>query len=195
MGTDPQSEGRLLRHAKWLWRSLTSNFSFLINIHQELKQNPDAIFSISNLCFAHSILRWFWRFSAGNQVGRFDTEIIRSFGSLQHAFSIGCSESARDRQLTTRQGFKVHPTWNSRSGTGKTGTNFNMYFVSDAHTCGNFPHMFKLPDLCSLQTCVCNCWYNFLGTWHCYTLPFAEAIWWLLPLGWRWLSVASASGR
>ena len=110
-------------------------------------------------------------------------------------FSIGCSESARDRQLTTRQGFKVHPTWNSRSGTGKKGTNFNMYFVSDAHTCGNFPHMFKLPDLCSLQTCVCNCWYNFLCTWHCYTLAFAEAIWWLLPLGWRWLSVASASGR
>ena len=119
------------------------------------------------------------------------SEVVASFNMLQHRL-FGISQgSAVDNQAGIRDEEWPH----HKVGTGKKGTNFNMYFVSDAHTCGNCPHMFKLPDLSSLQTCVCNCWYNFLGTWHCYTLPFAEAIWWLLPLGWRWLSVASASGR
>lgn len=53
----------------------------------------------------------------------------------------------------------------------------------------------------SLTFAHCKDVFAIVGTTFCaldivnYTLAFAEAIWWLLPLGWRWLSVASASGR
>ncbi len=123
MGTDP-SEGHLLS-ANWLWRSLTYNFLlFLSIIYHLLSVSTHPSISISNSCFPHSTLRWFWRFS-GNQVGRLEKRNHQSSFHAALVFrmpGISSWQPGRDSADPTISSPSSPGPWKSRSGTGKKGT-------------------------------------------------------------------------
>lgn len=191
MGTDPQSEGHLLRHAKWLWRSLTSNFSFL-NIHQRLNRQSwcHLLHLKLMLCILHfevilAILSWKsgWTFWYRNH-----QKFWLASTCFRHRLFGICQGSAVDNQAGIRDGgwshHKVHPTW-KRSGTPiSICILFQMHTpVAIALTCLNSltfahcKHVFVLVG--NLQLFVhwtllytCFCWGNMVAS----TLGLALAI-------------------